>query len=487
MSWFFRGDNPTAIAETHAAAYVDPIDGDTGYRTPGFTDRDLNPIAHRRAQNLCVGLYRTNPIAHRAIRIVTSYLAGEGFAIGSPDPTIRATLTETWTAWRNQLDRHHRPFARDWLLLGEAPHPVAVDNAGNVTVGYIDPTTIVRVRRSPANNMILTEVHVETHGTEPLVLPIVRPDDNIGADTFGRLTGDVFFWPFERVAAGTRGQPYLLPSLDWLDAYDQILWEMLERQKALRAFFWHAKVDGTEDDLRTVKAQFGDGAPRTGSIRWTTGKVDVQAETPQIGSAEDVAAARYQLRHIATGVGLAPHWLSEPEDANRATAEQMDAPVLRGLADVQAEWVHNLEDLAVYVLDQKAAAAGQPLPKMVRLEPSGKTIPLRDAITIDVPAITDTNVEKGAAALAQTVQAFAQLDLIGMAQPDVARLAVRQLLPAIGVPLDALPADDASAGTAESFLESMAGERRADTGRLMAAAWAGDPAAAAEAAARYLD
>lgn len=488
MSFLFRPPPAQAIAETDypaGYAYADPIDpGAYGYRTLGLAHRDLNPQTLHRAMDMCVGLYRSNPIAHRSIRILTSYLAGDGYELTSTSPEVEAVLADFEKSPRNRLDRHGRSYARDWLLMGEAPHPVATDEMGNTTLGYIDPTTIDRVERSPLNNMILERIIVKDGTGKEYPLEIAQTVGDASDPAAGLLKGDVLFYPLDRIAASTRGTPYLLPSLDWLDAYDQILWEMLERQKALRAFFWDAKVEGDENDLIKVRAQVGDQPPKTGSVRWHTAAVDYTAVSPNLGTGEDVAGARYQLRHLATGVGLPPHWLSDPEDANRSTAERMDIPAMRQLSDLQAEWQYNVTEMATFALHQKVIA-GMLKRTVDTVSPNGTTdhVPVAEAVQVTVPAITHDDIAAGAQALAQTVQAFVQLDMLGQANPAVVNKVVRTLLPALGVPLDELPDEDATPQRMSDFVEALAGD--AEGKRIRAFVETGDVGALQEALARY--
>ena len=459
-------------------APYDPIDPrDPGYRNIGLTSRDLFGQDQQRAQNLSLHLYRSNPIAHRAIRLYVAHIAGEGFALEAHNPDVQEVLDEFWTAPRNRMDRHNPWFARDNLIFGEAFHPVATDDfgLGYVTFGFIDPTTVVRVDRSPVNNMILTDIHVQQANSvaEPIPLKIVHRNGVATSANFGQLEGQVFAWPLDRIAAATRGTPLLLPVLDWLDAYDQILWEMLERAKALRAFFWHASVQGDETAMTAAQEAWGNSPPTTGSMRWTTAAVDIEAESPQLGTAEDVSHARYQLRNIATGLGLSPHWLSDPEDANRSTAERMDLPQLTALAAVQADQRLNWKDTGEYVLEQ-AVMAGRLTPEVEKHDsqgnPTGEMIKTTTAFEVNLPAINDDDIEQAATSLSTVANAFLSLDALGAIGPQTMQLVVRRLLPALGLPADEIPEDDKAAldtfTNREELEELEEAIRSGDTARL---------------------
>jgi len=251
-------------------------------------------------------------------------------------------------------------------------------------------------------------------------------------------------WLFERIAAATRGTPLLLPNLDWIDAYDQVLWEMLEREKAIRAFYWDVSVEGGPNQVQEAREMFGTAPPRTGSVRFHTAATEINAVSPQLGHHESIKTATYQLRNIATGAGLAPHWLSEPEDANRSTAEQMDLPVLRNLTDVQQDWRTSLEDLTRFVIDQKVKAGmlTAVLPEILEDGTKGELLPARDLFTINQPELESAKVEAAAAALSQVASAVVQLDMVDGIGRETIRRMVRAILPSLGLPADEIPTDD---------------------------------------------
>lgn len=421
------------------------------------TRRDLLGHTLRRAQNLSLNMYRTNPLANRIIRIHTTFMAGTGFAVGADNPDVQAVIDEFWGSERNRLDLHHRDRSRDYLIFGESILPAGVDEVGNTTVGVIDPTVVKDIHRSERSNLILEAVELDYSVTSPnRILSVIRADEDPASATVGLLGGDVFAWLYDRIGAASRGTPLLLPVLDWLDAYDQTLWEMAERVKAVRAFFWDVEVDGGKADIEEAQKLWGVTPPRSGSVRFRTPAMRVTAAQPHLGTVEDVAAARYLLRLIATGAGVAPHWLGDPEDANRSTAESMDKPVLRSLVDIQADWRMRVEQMLRFAVDQKVAAGvlpavvqrhdekGRPLPGDMN------RVPAHDTITVTVPEITDDRVVEAAGALSTVLTAFLAADTLDVVDRNTMVKVVRQMLPSLGVPADALPEPDEDATPTET-------------------------------------
>lgn len=465
------------------AAFIDPsitvkeavvkVDSDEDqWRALGASHRQLHHSILARAQDMSIHLYRSNPIANRILKIYTSYMAGEGFTVEAQNPAVQEVADEFWFAERNQMHRNHRGFARDFLSFGEGIHPVGVDEVGSTTIGFIDPMSIDHIERSQLNAMILEAVVLSRLGsmsgdTPPLM--VVRKQSDPFEDEAGLYVGDVFAWLHDRIGASSRGTPFLLPALDWLDAYDQTLWELLERVKAVRAFFWDVEVEGGATEVEEAQKLWGTTAPRSGSVRFRSNAMKVEAAQPQIGAYEDVAAARYLLRHIATAAGVAPHWLGDPEDANRATAESMDGPVFRALVEVQSGWRANMTDLMRYVVDQKVAAGILERRMPVFNEQGEETeeiLPTHDLISVITPNITDDDVVAAAGALASIATAFVQLNTAELADANMLRMVVRQMIPALGIPLEELPEPDED-DTAEerldrdmAFLESVYGEAR---------------------------
>ena len=448
-----------SVVDTIPAA----IDSDDHlYRSLGGSPRDIGGYTLRRAQDLSVALYRSNPLARRTVGIYRSYMAGTGFDIQAHNPEVGAVVTDFWTSPRNRLDQYSKDDARDWLLFGEAFPPLAVDEMGNLTTGFLDPSTVTAVTRSPLNNRILNTIVVSPAGMDPITLRVASVNTDPASDRPGLWEGQVCAWLYDRVAASSRGTPFLMAALDWLDAYDQVLWEMLERTKAMRAHFWDVEVD-TPEQVQEAKTMWGTTAPRSGSVRFRTPSMRVQAVAPQLGHLEDISAARYQLRHIATGTGLAPHWLGDPEDANRSTAESMDLPILRSLQDTQADWKARMTELVEIAVDAKVRAGmlpgvlprydprtGRPATATGTAGESEDLQPARNLITVVVPEVRDAQVQAAAASLASVATAFGQLDLLGAVGRETMRRVVRQLLPALGVPAEELPDEDEDAKAGET-------------------------------------
>jgi hypothetical protein len=451
---------PRRIIEAGSVGSVQQLDSDDHlYRGLGTAPRDLPGQTLQKAQELSIALYRANPLANRIINIYRSFLSGKGFGIGATNPEVDAVVQDYWRSPRNRLDRNHSNYTRDFLLMGESHLPAAFDEAGNTTIGFIDPTTVLRVHREPTNNMLLTEIVVrKPDSIEEQSLQIMKVSTDPLDPGAGLWTGETHTWLADRIAASTRGTPFLLPALDWLDAYDQVLWEMLERTKAMRAHFWSVKVVGGQREVDEAKALFGTTTPKTGSVRYSTDAMEIAAVAPQLGTMEDVQAARYHLRHIASGGGLAPHWLGDPEDANRSTAESMDIPVLRSLADMQDEWVANTREMLEVAVDAKVRARMLPaiLPAVDErgLVIEGSEKPAREHVRIEVPEIEADKVVAAAAALASTAQAFVQLDMLGAIGKQTMSKIVRQLLPALGIPADELPDEDDEPEKDAKVLES---------------------------------
>jgi hypothetical protein len=447
------------------AAPIDP--DDNLYRTAGGGLRDLQGATLRRAQDLSIDLYRRNPLANRIIKIYTTFMAGDGFTISCDNPDVQQTADDFWYAERNEMDLNHRRFARDWLLYGEGIHPVATDDTGNTTVGFIDPQRVDKITTSELNQLILEQVVLRRGNGDEEALDIIHRQTDPALDDLGLLTGETFAWLHDRIGAATRGTPFLLPILDWLDAYDQTLWELLERIKAVRAFFWDVGVVGGETEVEAAKRVWGTTAPRSGSVRFRTDAMEINATQPNIGAHEDVAAATYILRMIATGAGLAPHWLGDPEDANRSTAEQMDIPVLRSLQDTQAIWKAQTEELVRFAVDRKVAAGMLPAVVPVHDEqgnPTGERAPAGELVEVVTPQLTDDEIEAAATSLAAVAGAFTQLDMLDVIDREAMRVVVRRLLPSLGVPADELPDPDDEETTDEDLraaLESI--RRRAET------------------------
>jgi hypothetical protein len=91
-------------------------------------------------------------------------------------------------------------------------------------------------------------------------------------DDTGLREGQAMFWaPWRTLDTDVRGMPFLTPVLDWLDSYDTVLSNLIDRTALARYMVWDVTVAGGQDKVdEFVAAAAACTCRRPGRSRCTT-------------------------------------------------------------------------------------------------------------------------------------------------------------------------------------------------------------------------
>lgn len=462
MSWFIPRRATEGLADSIAAsgaggAYADGIDDDRGFTRVGESRREVPAWTLEKARIYSVHAYRTNPMARAIIDTYTSFCIGDkGLALNVNHPDVDPIARAFWNDPRNDCDGQQEVLLRSHLLLGETVlETMVAEMSGVVRFAYVDPTGIRRVELDAGNplwpgRLVFGSPVDERH------LDVVHVDDFTGL-----RTGQAMFWPSWRaLASDRRGVPFLSPVLDWLQAYDDVLYNLVDRTKLLRYFVWDVTVDGDQSAVDNfVAARGGRHAPPTGSVEVHNDSVAWKPVQPNTGAFEDRVTGQSLLTEIAAGSGLAKTWLAEPEDANRATSLTMAEPVRRRVRGVQKMWVDRQTELVRYAVDRAVAARRLPAEVEIR-EEGGHTrkVPVADTVRVTGPEIAASDAKVNAEILMNLSQALTGMRASNLMSQDAAVVLVKRAWEAFaGVPyrpeLDRPDDDDDAVDDIEAYLQ----------------------------------
>lgn len=421
--------NAKTVALTGAGGGYDTIDTDLnsyGFRAHGSSGRREVPqqtVAKARAYS--VAGYRANPMARAIVDTYTSFAVGDsGVIVQCSDPTVRAWVDQFWRDPANQLDQIQEILFRSHMLLGETVLEMLVGPSTGVTrFSYVDPDAVTSVGLHRGNPLWLGSIRVK-NGQDEQDYPVVRHDE-----LSGLRDGQVMFWrSWRALVDDRRGQPFLAPILDWLDAYDRVLFNLTDRTALARYFVWDVSIDGDETAINDfVTARGGRHVPPSGSIEIHNKSVEWTAKSAQVGSFEDTNTTKAILTNIAGGTGLAKTWLAEPEDANRATSLTMAEPVRRRVGGVQRTWIGYIAELVRFAVDQGVAHGRLPELVTVRDE-SGedRQIAACETVSVHGPEIANADAKIAAEILMSLSTGLAGLQTAGLISPEAAKVAVRK-------------------------------------------------------------
>lgn len=405
----------------------DPIDGDRGWRPAGSTGRPVPAWTLEMARASSIAAYRMNPMAKAIIDTYTSFCVGDsGVRPEVSNDKVAKVVDEWWKDPRNQLAQQTL-FLRDAMLNGEQIAEMLVGpKSGRTRWRPIDPTVLDEVELEESNPLWPQTLVFRPNevGGKAVRMPVVQVNDDTGLRE-GRA---FLFAPWKALVTDRRGMPFLTGVLDWLDAYDQVLSNLIDRTALARHVVFDVKVTGDNDDVKDfIKARGGKHVPPSGSVEVHNEDVEWNVINAQTGAFEDTATSSSVLTLVAGGAGLAKTWLAEPDGANRATSETMAEPIRRRVAGVQADWLAYQTEKARYAVDR--AVAAKRLPRMVPSTDSRtgheNRVPASETAQIIGPKVAAADAQITAQTLLNLSTGLQQLVEVGAMSREAAQVAAR--------------------------------------------------------------
>lgn len=400
-----------------------------GYRrlTASASLRDLSPLLQDRMLQVAAYLYDMNPMARRLINLTQVFVLGEGIELATEDADVAAWLDRFWHDSVNAMDLSLPEYVKELGLFGEQCY-TAVRNpvSGEVRLGYIDPFEIDEVVHGTfAEGELAVPIEVVLKQTALSAAParrlrVIRRDEDPASPTFGRLAGDCFFFAINKARRATRGRSDIFALADWLDAYEQMLFDQVDRSQLLNVFVWDVLLKGkTQEEIdEWLKTQ--GRPPRRASVRAHNENVEWRAVAPSLGAQDLTDAARLFKNHILGGAGFPEHWFAEGGETNLATAVEMVTPTTKTLTERQRYVVYLLRAILDYVIDS-GIQAGSLAENVNR------------SYQVVVPDLSVRDTSRIAAALAQAVAALQTAESAGWVRKQTAARIFAALAGQLGV------------------------------------------------------
>ncbi|MCX5909978.1 MAG: hypothetical protein NTY64_23080, partial [Deltaproteobacteria bacterium] len=319
-------------------------------RLTGNANRELIPVTQDRMIEIAYWLWETNPLAGWLIDITTSFILAEDLPYQAKNEEVKGVLDGFWNDPVNRMDLYFPKHVSELHIFGELCFPAfTAAQTGRVRLGYIDPAQINIVVTDPQN--VKAQIGVLTKGwigevagyavnQEARKYRIILPEeaDQILSPAAKNLReqftdGDCFYFSINNVTNSPRGRSSLLPVSDWLDAYEQFLFDYADKWPLQNAFVWNLTVTGGDD--AEVKKQVQNFTKKSGSVYGHNEKIALEASAPDLKAQQAGDGARIFRNHILGRFGYPEHWYGGGGDVNRATAAEMDAPALKMLSQKQ--------------------------------------------------------------------------------------------------------------------------------------------------------
>jgi hypothetical protein len=362
-------------------------------RLTGAGARDLPQLIQERMQGIALLLYRINPLGHRIIELTTSFAVGGGATFQAESPKVQEILEAHWHHPINAWDRLLYQRAFELGLYGELFMPVKVTKKGGVTLGYISPLNVKTVYPDPIiqNQPDVIEFSVPilaqsmfpaepspTPGETQKLKAIRYQGDPKGKD-YGFRAGETFFFSVNKVTDNLRGISDLLPLADYIDGFDQFLFNLLEKASAQNMFIWDVTLEGmNQNQIDTWLRNFQAAQPRPGSVRAHNEAVKWDTVSPTLGGSDNADQARLFRNYILGGAGFPEWFFGESGSGGRAVASEMAEPTLKTLKTRQREVRDMIAEVFDFVIDQAFIHKSLPIGTPRRFTISMPNISLRD-------------------------------------------------------------------------------------------------------------
>ncbi len=409
---------------------------DPGFRriTSLATLRDLNPLMHDRMLQVCYFLRVTTPFGKRIVEIITSYTVGKGVRVTAKEPRVQKAIDEFWKDEVNNMDENVGMWCDELTTFGELCLPVAVNPvSGKVRMGYIDPMNIDTIQfaemataDATASINVPYAVRLRREVGEVLQKPmlLVQRVEDPTAENYGRLDGECFYFTLNKAKSASRGFSELFALADWIDLFDQMIFDFGDKVRFLNSFVWHYTLEGADSKkVDEYKNALTKNPPRQGGVMVTNERVKIEAQTPDFKGQDMAAGASMVKLYGLGGAGLPPTFFGDGVDANKASAVEMNAPVLRKIQDRQNHLARCLARVLDFVLD--CAQRSGSLPQGVDL-----------TYAIEFPEIATQDLTRGAMVLNGVANAM-QLGIQGgWVTGETAARAFHTILAEIGIDIE---------------------------------------------------
>lgn len=363
-----RAEADRMLRQSGASSGVDPDEG--RWRGLYHSRRDLTPIDQDRLIDIAYYLAFQNPLGSRIHQITRDFVIGEGCTIEAEDKDIiQPILDEFWNDPVNNMDEFQFELVDFLGVTGELLLPTYVaQTTGQTRLGWVDPVEVQWVIRDLMNRRIMQRVvmkpkpialagYADVFGdyfsdqSWKSVYTVSNIDTDMHSDMFGLRNGDLLFYRINCAPDGTRGRSDYEPVADMLDAYDQATFTALERAGFLMSFIWDVKLTGMSEpeiDKWLTKQQ----SPKPGSIRAHNENAEWSAETPSLQSADLSELVKTIRQQVLGSRGLSDFFFGITEGSNRASSENLELPLVKGLASRQRKVKAVFRDMCDYAIDQ---------------------------------------------------------------------------------------------------------------------------------------
>ncbi|HIJ95791.1 MAG TPA: hypothetical protein HPP94_08670 [Desulfuromonadales bacterium] len=354
-----------AVLQRLPAASSGAGDATPWRRLSGNSNRELPVAAWQRQVEVCYWLWKTNPLGNWIIETLTTFVTGKGFTYTVKIDAVKEILDSFWFDPINRMDINLEEMTRELFLYGVQCWPVFVaEQTGKVRLGMIDPALIVEIYTDPQNAKLQIGVKIQTmHSAETRQMKIILAgeaetvmsnDARIMRDGF--TDGECFLFSINRVSNDPYGTSDLFVIADWLDEYEEFIYNYADKARKQNAYIWDVEVNGG-DEATCEKIAQAYSRQEDGAIRVHNEKVKWATVAPNLQAMEIKESAGVFRNHILGNKSIPEHWYGGGGDVNRNTASESNDPIMALVDSRKNKIKFIIETIFTYCI-RKALDAG---------------------------------------------------------------------------------------------------------------------------------
>jgi len=438
-----NADQVTALvtAEVARARQAMPISRDYDPRNEGYrrlttneeqTRKDMSPVAQDVMITLAYYLYDTSGLVKRFVRDTKNFVLGEGvsFSVGNDteDGAAMQCLDDFWYDPTNRMDMRLDKRIEFFGLLGEQCWPAYVNpRNGRVWLSYVDPANIDEVFTVRGYPEIAAAVKLRGTGGRPgTMMPVVRAEEDMMRREFGKLVGECFFFSCNNPPNDPRGRSDMVHLFDFVNGFEEGLFDELDRLKLIKAFVWDVTLKGADDGAISEFLR-KNRAPKAGSIRAHNEQVEWNAVAPDLKSSDNKGLFDMMRTYLSACMNRPDSWMGSGGKAYQTEAELMGEPTFKDLGSRQRYVKYMIEDVLDFALDQAVLAGALPPAK----DRNG-----RYSATVHMPEMSPKNLKGTVDSMSALAQALTLAEANGWVTPETSARIFASVAEGVGVEID---------------------------------------------------
>jgi hypothetical protein len=323
----------------------------TGGLSGLYTD-PLNRSAWDRRKVFTESLraWRVNPIARRIVKLMSSYVIGKGISITAKDDERTDAFIQEWMK-KNKLTRNLKRWKDEDT------------RTGNLFMLYnVQPDGMTIVRATPAE--LIEEIETDENDVER---EIAYTRDASATDKWQAYDPEadqprfMVHFASNQPVGSPWGEADLSPLLVWIGRFSSWLEDRVRLNRFRTAFMYIVRGMYADEGERSARERaINANPPKPGSVLVTNANNGedwgiLSANLDAFDATLDGLAIK---KNIAAGIGFPMHWLAEPEDSNRTTAEAAGTPTFRTLEEAQDDFFETVKEMVQVALEVRQRISG---------------------------------------------------------------------------------------------------------------------------------